>query len=256
MVVLRPMNTTHVPSRFPEIDIARGVAVIMMVVFHIAFDLNYLGIVALPVSQGFLRLLALTTAGLFLFIVGISLSISSAHARKVLSRKDFILKYLGRGASIFLLGLAITLVTWLLLPGGFVIFGILHLIGLAVFISPLFTGRYWPNLLAGAVIIALGPVVAGLRGNTLLLWLGVQPPSFYSVDFTPVFPSLGVVLLGVFFGMTLYPGGKETFPLRRARPLEFLGRHSLAIYLIHQPVIILILLLLFPGMSPFTPLFP
>jgi uncharacterized membrane protein len=248
------MTTTHVPSRFPEIDIARGVAVIMMVVFHITFDLNYLGIVALPVSQGFLRLLALTTAGLFLFIVGISLSISSAHARKVLSKKDFIFKYLGRGAFIFLIGLAITLVTWLLLPGGFVIFGILHLIGLAVFISPLYTGRYWPNLLAGAVIIALGPLVAGLRGNALLLWLGVQPPSFYSVDFTPVFPWLGVVLLGVFLGMTLYPQGKrrETFPSVSARLLEFMGRHSLAIYLIHQPIIIGILLLLFPGMFPFT----
>jgi len=248
------MKTTHVPSRFPEIDVARGVAVIMMVVFHTAFDLNYLGIIPLPVNQGLLRVLALTTAGLFLFIVGISLSISSAYARKVLSRRDFILKYITRGVFIFLLGLAITFVTWLLLPGGFVIFGILHLIGLAVFISPLYTGKYWPNLLAGGAIIALGPVVAGLRGSSWLLWVGVQPRSFYSIDYTPLFPWLGLVLLGVFFGMTIYHQGtrRQTFPTVSSRLLEFIGRHSLAIYLVHQPVIIGILLLLFPGMIPFT----
>ena len=253
------MTTTHVPSRFPEIDLARGVAVIMMVVFHTAFDLAYLGIVFLPVGEGGLRLLALATAALFLFLVGISLSISSAHAREVLSRRDFILKYLRRGALIFLLGLGITVVTWLLLPGGYIIFGILHLIGLAILLSPLYTGRYWTNLFLGAVIVALGPLVAGLRGSPILLWVGVQPSSFYSVDYTPVFPWLGVVLLGVFFGMTLYPSGKRptTFSTITSRPLQFLGRHSLAIYLIHQPVIIAVLLLLFPGSFPFSiPGFP
>jgi uncharacterized membrane protein len=248
------MTTTHVPSRFPEIDLARGVAVIMMVVFHTAFDLSFLGIVPLPVGEGGLRLLALATAGLFLFLVGISLSISSAHAREVLSRRDFILKYVRRGALLLLLGLGITFVTWLLLPGGYVLFGILHLIGLAVLVSPLYTGRYWANLFLGAAIVALGPVVAGLSGSPLLLWVGVQPASFYSVDYTPVFPWLGMVLLGVFFGMTLYPSGKRppTYPLLSFRPLQFLGRHSLAVYLIHQPVIIAILLLLFPGSTPFS----
>jgi uncharacterized membrane protein len=248
------MTTTHVPSRFPEIDLARGVAVILMVIFHTAFDLAYLGIVPLPVGQGGLRLLALATAALFLFLVGISLSVSSAHAREVLSSRDFILKYLRRGAFLLLLGLGITLITWLLLPGGYIIFGILHLIGLAILLSPLYTGRYWANLFFGAAIVALGPLVAGLQGSPLLLWVGVQPSSFYSVDYTPVFPWLGVVLLGVFFGMTLYPSGKRLpgFSPISFLPLQFLGRHSLAIYLIHQPVIIVVLLLLFPGSSPFS----
>jgi uncharacterized membrane protein len=218
------MTTTHVPSRFPEIDLARGVAVILMVIFHTAFDLAYLGIVPLPVGEGALRLLALATAALIL-----------------------------------LLGLGITVVTWLLLPGGYIIFGILHLIGLAILLSPLYTGRYWANLVLGAAIVALGPLVASLHGSPLLLWVGVQPSSFYSVDYTPVFPWLGVVLLGVFFGMTVYPSGRRPITYRTItfRPLQFLGRHSLAIYLIHQPVIIAILLLLFPGSSPFSlPGFP
>lgn len=247
------MITTHVPSRYPEIDSARGIAVIMMVIYHAAFDLDYLGIVILPVSEGVLRLLALTTAALFLFIVGISLSISSAHAEKVLSRREFVLKYLLRGGLILLLGLGITIVTWVLLPGGAVLFGILHLIGVAVMLSPLYSRLRWISLVAGAAIIALGSVVSGLQGTSLLLWLGVQPPSFYSVDYTPLIPWLGVVLLGVFFGMTLYPEGKrrESFRPGSARPLSLIGKHSLAIYLVHQPVIIGILLLAFPGHFPF-----
>jgi uncharacterized membrane protein len=246
------MTTTHVPQRFPEIDLARGIAVIMMVVFHIGFDLYFLGIVPIQASSLPWHVLALSTAGLFLFIVGVSLSISASHARRNLSREAFILKYLRRGAGIFLLGIGITLVTWVLLPGLFIRFGILHLIGLAVAASPLYTRFSWANLVMGSAIIFLGPVVAGIRGSDWLLWLGIHPPTFYSIDYTPVFPWLGVVLIGVFFGNILYPGGRQRWqpvvPAPVKETVGFLGRHSLAIYLIHQPVILGVIFLLSPDM--------
>ena len=245
------MATTHVPQRFPEIDIARGIAVIMMVVFHIAFDLYFLGIAPVPVATLPWRLLALSTAGLFLFIVGVSLSISAAHARRTLSGQEFILKYMLRGSGIFLLGIGITIVTWVLLPGLFIRFGILHLIGFAVAVSPLYTRYSWQNLIAGSLILLLGPVVAAIRGNDWLVWLGIHPPAFYSIDYTPVFPWLGVVLLGVFFGGILYPGGMQrrqlVIPDRVNGVIGYLGRHSLAIYLIHQPVILGAIFMIWPG---------
>ncbi len=243
------MKITHVTVRFPEIDIARGIAVIMMVVFHTAFDLRFLGIVTLNVTTGFFRILALSTASLFLFLVGISLSISSAHAETRLTRREFVVKYLLRGGFIFGLGLGITLITWIIIPSVFIRFGILHLIGLAVMVSPLYSRFTWQNLIIGAAFIALGPVMAGIRGSPWLLWSGIHPPAFASVDYTPIFPWMGIVLIGVFAGSVLYPLGKRrtgtstiSFP-----PLEFLGRHSLAIYLVHQPVIIAVLLFLFSG---------
>lgn len=252
------MTTTHVPERFPEIDFARGVAVIMMVVFHIAFDLYFLGIAPVPANSLPWRILAMSTAGSFLFLVGVSLSISAAHARKVLSRGEFILKYVKRGGLIFALGMAITLVTWIILPGYFIIFGILHLIGLAIVLSPLYTGFSWPNLLAGTAIILLGPVIAATRGSGWLLWIGIHPTTFYSIDYTPVFPWLGAVLLGVYTGTVLYPGGTRRWntgvPEIPGKPFRTLGRHSLAVYIVHQPIILGILFVLFPGV--FIPLVP
>jgi uncharacterized membrane protein len=246
-----PMTTTHVPERFPEIDVARGIAVVMMVFFHIAFDLYFLAILPIPADSLPWRVFAMSTAGLFLFLVGISLSISAGNARKKLSRNDFIKKYLARGAGIFAIGMAITLITWLILPGYFILFGILHLIGLAIALSPLYTGFSWQNLVAGSILILLGPVVAAVRGNGWLLWIGIHPSAFYSIDYTPVIPWLGVVLLGVYFGTLAYPGGirrwNVVMPEIPGKVLGFLGRHSLAIYLIHQPIILGILFLLYPG---------
>jgi len=252
------MTTTHVPERFPEIDVARGIAVVMMVVFHIAFDLYFLAILPIPADSLPWRVFAMATAGLFLALVGISLSISAYHARNRLSRNDFIKKYLARGAGIFAIGMAITLVTWLILPGYFILFGILHLIGLAIALSPLYTGYSWQNLVAGSILILLGPVVAAIRGNGWLLWLGIHPSAFYSIDYTPVVPWLGVVLLGVSFGTLAYPGGIRKWniaiPEIPGKVLGLLGRHSLAIYLIHQPIILGILFLFFPGVFiPFLP---
>jgi len=252
------MTASHVPERYPEIDIARGIAVVMMVIFHIAFDLSFLGIAGIPVSSLPWRAFAMATAALFLLLVGISLSISAGYAKTRLSRSDFILKYLKRGAGIFAIGIGISIVTWILLPGAFIVFGILHLIGLSIALSPLYTGYSWQNLLAGLAMILVSPVVAAMRGDGWLVWLGIHPPAFYSIDYTPVFPWLGVVLIGVGLGAILYPRAARRWdhevPTLPSSPLRFLGRHSLAIYLVHQPIILGILFITFPdAFSAFVP---
>ena len=90
-----------------------------------------------------------------------------------------------------------------------------------------------------------------MRGTGWLLWLGIHPPAFYSIDYTPVFPWLGVVLIGVYFGTLAYPEGIRRWniviPEIFGKTFGFLGRHSLALYLIHQPVILSILFVLSPG---------
>ncbi|MBP1928012.1 putative membrane protein [Methanolinea mesophila] len=241
------MQQTHVTQRFWEIDTMRGVAICMMVLFHTLFDLTFLGVAAIQVSTGFWRYFAYVTAFLFVFLVGVSLTISSAHARKVLSPRAYYLKYIRRGLFIFGLGLAVTLVTWIIIGPWFIRFGILHLIGISIILSIPFLRFRWINLVAGILVIIAGEVVHTIRGPDWLLPLGIHSPTFYSVDYTPLLPWFGVVLLGIFLGNLAYPDGKRRckvpdlkFPLRNG--LVFLGRHSLAIYVIHQPVIILLIM--------------
>jgi uncharacterized membrane protein len=240
-------------DRYGELDAARGIAILMMIVFHTLFDLYFFGLYPVNVSSGFWRYFAFATASLFLLIAGISLSLSHARALPALEgdRGTSILiavKYLKRGAGIFACGLLVTLATWLYLREGFVIFGILHVIGVSIMFSPLFFRFKQYNILIGAFVILIGIFVssAGTEGPLWLLPIGIHPASFWSVDYEPLFPWFGLVLAGIGLGGTIYPEGRRSFPAPQIpevidRPLTFLGRHSLLIYLIHQPVIILVL---------------
>lgn len=243
------MKNTHVRNRYGEIDFARGIAILMMVVFHTVFDLSFFGIVPISVSTGFWRIFALSTAFLFVFLVGISLSVSAANAEKKLSRRNFVLKFFFRGLMIFGLGLAITLVTWLYLGNGFIIFGILHLIGISIILSVFFLRFTLLNLISGIAIIITGIIIQWYNGPFWLLWAGIHPETFYSLDYTPLFPWFGVVLIGIYVGKKIYPGGKRADTLGLIQHLDnnvvsFLGKHSLLIYILHQPLIILIIWLI------------
>jgi uncharacterized membrane protein len=233
-------------SRFPEIDATRGIAILMMIVFHTVFDLNFFSIVPVNVSTGFWRWFAMATASLFLGIVGVSLVVSHARSASKLSGFALIKKFLFRGAGIFALGLLVTLATRLYLHEGFIIFGILHLIGVSVILSVFFFrfGKY--NILLGLLCSAGGFFIGNITGPVWLLPLGIQPASFASVDYTPLIPWFGAVLVGMGVGEFLYSGGIRRFaaphlPELAGMPLAFLGQHSLVIYLVHQPVIILLL---------------
>lgn len=235
-------------SRLWEIDTVRGAAILMMIVYHTVFDLSFFSLYPVDATGGFWRYFAYSTASLFLFIAGVSLIVSHDRAAATLSGFSLQKKFLLRGAGIFGLGLLVTLGTWLYIPSQYVIFGILHLIGVSVMLSVLFFRfRYW-NILPGILVIIAGFLLHGATGPAFLLPLGVMPPGFASVDYTPLLPWFGVVLLGMGTGSILYEGGTRHFSLRQlpdlvVRPLSFLGRHSLVIYLVHQPVIILLLAL-------------
>lgn len=237
------------PVRYWEIDLFRGIAIMMMVVFHLLFDIDFYRIMSLEVHSGFWRFFAFLTASSFVFIVGLSLSISNARSKKTLQGADLFLKYFKRGIGIFSLGILISVVTYVYMGDGFVLFGILHLIGLSIIIAPFFFGFGRLNLLFAIIFFILGGVVAGIEGPIWLAWIGIHPSSFYSVDYEPLLPWFGLVLMGLFTGTTLYPEGKRQYNLPDiedplGKGLVFIGRHSLLIYMLHQPVIVALLFLI------------
>jgi uncharacterized membrane protein len=250
------MNT-NLNKRFWEIDSLRGVAIVMMVTFHFIFDLYYFRIYSLDVHSGFLWWFARLTAFTFIFLVGVSLSLS--NSRTILkanygSQKNLFYTHLKRGLKIFGYGLIITAITWIFIREGFIMFGILQLIGISIILGYPFLKYRYANLISGIIFIAVGIYLMGFKFDFYeLLWLGFTPYNFYTLDYFPLLPWLGVVSLGIFFGNTLYGSYTRHFKLldlSKYLPLKvlgFLGRHSLFIYFIHQPVLIIILLIVAPA---------
>ncbi len=227
----------------------RGIAIIMMILFHLLYDLNYFGGYNLNIHSGFWLYFGRATATIFILLVGISLTISYPRAKKK-QKKRLYRKYLNRGLRIFAWGLVISLATWLFLRAGFVVFGVLHLIGISIILAyPFLKLRLW-NLLPGVLFISLGLYLKKYTfGFSWLIWLGLKPGQFYTIDYFPILPWFGVVLIGLFFGYILYPNCTRRVNLcdlsnfAVIRSLCLFGRHSLLIYLIHQPILIAIIVI-------------
>lgn len=231
--------------RFWEVDFLRGWAIVMMVLFHMVFDLNYFGIRQIDVNSGFWFYLARFTALHFLLLVGVSLTLSHSRARLLGQEDRFRLRLIKRSLWIFGLAMGVTLVTYFFIREGFIIFGVLHLIGVSLLLAYPFLKLNGANFILGLLFILGGLSLQNFRVDyPWLLWLGLAPLDFRSVDYFPLLPWFGVILVGVAFGDLFYRGYRRRIPLpdlagsSLVRGLEFLGRNSLVIYLVHQPVLI------------------
>ncbi len=224
-------------KRYSEVDILRGIAVVMMVIFHFVFDLDYFNIYKFNIYNGFWLYFARLIAIIFIFLVGVSLAL-------VYYRKNFgFLDYFKKGSIVFGFGLLITLITWLFIREGTIIFGILHFIGISIILGSLFLRFKELNLVFGGILIGLGFYIKNFVVNyPWLVWLGLRFNNFYTLHYFPLLPWFGVILLGIYSGKLLYPKGKRRFNINlENKYLSFLGRHSLVIYLLHQPILILVI---------------
>ena len=237
-----------IKNRFWELDSLRGIAIIVMIIFHIFYDLYYFGISNIKLQSYPIFFLFLPFAMIFLFLVGISLTLSYNKAKKTLSEKEIFIKFIIRGLKIFGFGLLVTIITFFYLIKGFVIFGVLHCIGISIILSYPFVKQKFFSLFFGFILIILGLILNNFSFDfSYLVWLGFIPNNFYTIDYFPLLPWFGIVLFGIFVGNMLYPNSKRNFNIPDlsnnilVRFLSFLGRNSLLIYLIHQPIIILII---------------
>ena len=228
-------------SRLPWLDAARGLAVAAMVAYHLVWDLGNFDYINrhFPYSLGF-KSVGHGIALSFLFIAGVSLVL--AHQRDASFRP-----FWRRLARIVAAALLVTLGTYLVFPESFVFFGILHCIAAASLLAVPFLFFPWPAALVAAAGALLAPLflTSPLFNAPWLSWVGLSTTEPTTNDYQPLLPWSGGVLAGVAFAK--FPGAIQA-PLfaqcaakesarRTAAALSWLGRHSLAIYLLHQPVL-------------------
>lgn len=231
-------------GRIAAVDAARGVAIVMMLAYHLFFDLWYFGIADFGIHGLPLTLLQYATGTLFVLIAGVSLTLSESRNRGGYAH------HAKRAVKLAAAAALITAATWVYPHGGFIQFGIIHMLALSTLTAPLFFGLGRLNALAGALAIAAGMWAGTVHPEThALFWLGFTDQGYYALDHYAMLPWFGVVLMGMGLGQALFPGGREPagghatacFRHRAAdaggRMLSFLGRNSLAIYLLHQPVL-------------------
>ncbi|MBA3794307.1 MAG: DUF1624 domain-containing protein, partial [Rubrobacter sp.] len=197
-------RATKSGSRFWEVDAARGVAILMMVVYHFTYDLYAFGGYEVDAVSGFWARFADATASLFLLLVGVSLAITAARGD---GRGGFRL-YLLRGLKIFGYGMLLTAV-FLVFGMGIVAFGILHLIGVSIILAYPFLKLRFTNLFLGVTVFAIGLYVqaGGPSGSPWLLPFGVVPEGWIMPDYRPLLPWFGMVLIGLFLGNVVYGRG-------------------------------------------------
>jgi uncharacterized membrane protein len=273
MAVAAEITTTK-RTRFWEIDVLRTVAILGMVTFHTLYLLNYFGIQYTGVPgpyQGFWWWITrLMIIGPFTFLAGVSLTITYSRGKGMSELtlgglKIKISAFVLRGLQIFGWGMLITLLTWIIAPDEYVRFGILHFFGIAFILAPFFLRFRFTNLILGIALMAIGIYLQEQRvlvDFPWLLWLGLMPRGFRSLDYSPLLPWFGLFLVGMFFGKILYPQGNRgvnipDFNNPVVSALTLPGRHPLVIYLAQWPAIIGILLLLYPAnVLPYFPQFP
>jgi uncharacterized membrane protein len=228
------------PRRIAALDVARGLALIGMGVYHFSWDLAYFGLApaGLPYSPG-MRVFSHVVASAFLGLAGVSLAIAHRFGPRW---RAFLLRLLKIAGAAALVSLA----SYLIAPDEPIWFGILHCIAAASLLAaPLLGAPPWAALIAGAAVVAAPRLFTSAIFNpAALLWLGLGTAQPSTLDWRPLLPWAGATLTGL--GLTrLFLPQLFAWPLALWRPraspgraLAFAGRHSLIIYLIHQPILI------------------
>jgi len=232
-------------TRYPILDIVRGLTVLAMIAYHFCYDLVYFQWVYFDFQVDlFWKIARISIVSSFLLIMGISLQI--AHHKKFTFRT-----YLRRILLLAACAALISVSTTFLFGDRFIFFGILHFITAASLLAVLFIRFYYLNIVLGALLIVLGVYFQHTYfDHAYWQWLGLMTFNPSTEDYVPLLPWLGVVLWGLAIGHKFcrirvqIPASTVLVFLQQQpghlvwRLSQVTGRHALAVYMLHQPLLI------------------
>lgn len=223
-------------KRIWELDAFRGLCLIGMIGVHLVYDLTVLYKIVTWQPPDIFVFVQRWGGLLFLLLSGICVTLGSRSVR--------------RGIIVFVAGLIVSGVTYGMYRFGFsgksivIYFGVLHCLGVCMLLWGCFHKLpWWALALFGLAFTALGLYFRTLTvENPWLFPLGLTTQTFVTSDYFPILPNFGYFLLGAVLGKTLYrrketllPGVNPKNPILRF--LQWMGRQSLWIYLLHQPIL-------------------
>lgn len=221
-------DNTKMNTRVWEIDFFRGIALLLMIYFHLIFDLKEIYNYNVDYSGGFNAFTGRAAGTLFIFLSGVSCTFSRNNFR--------------RGLKILALAILITIVTYFYNADMIILFGVLHFLGVSILLYPYLKKLEVKTLaIIGTVIFILGNPVKNITLDFDCLFIfGLTSNKFVSADYYPLIPWLGIFIYGIVTGKLIYKDKKSIFNFNIGKNIiSWLGRHTLHIYIIHQPLIIL-----------------
>jgi uncharacterized membrane protein len=232
------------PLRMDAIDSLRGLALVWMTVYHFCFDLNNAGLARFDFYRDPVWTLQRTAIlSLFLFCAGLGQAVAVQQAQPWM-------RFWNRWARIVACAVLVSAASWWMFPDSFIYFGVLHGLALMLVIARLTAGLggwLWLPALAAALAAFAAPWLmadASWReafNAPMLNWLGLISRKPVTQDYVPLLPWMGVVWLGAWAGQAwLRASNPEMAWQARGgwAALAWLGRHSLAYYMLHQPIMI------------------
>lgn len=202
-----------ITRRVTEIDLLRTVAIVMMVAYHTAYDLRFFHGFDINLFGPAWETLRITTVILFLLVAGIASHFSSKPAK--------------RAGTVLLAAAAVSLATYLYDADTFIYFGILHCIGLGLLVLIPLRKLKELTIPIGFVITLLPAPAAPLA----------------TLDYYPLLPWAGYMLIGA--GVGHYAYIRHSFSAFQhfniSKFITLPGKHALLIYLIHQPILLIVL---------------
>ena len=215
-------------NRIPELDILRGFCILCMIAVHLIYNLTeiYCVFPAYPAAVLFLK----NRGGIVFFLLsGVCATLGHRSLR--------------RGITVLICAVTVSAVAAAI--GNPIRFGVLHALGSCMILWTWLQRLPRQALpLLSFFLIATGALFDNITVSVPFLYpIGLRTAGFSSADYFPLFPYLGYFLAGVYFGLRLYPARRSLLPAfsftgKFSRLLSFCGRHSLPLYLLHQPVLI------------------